>query len=127
MIEVLGNPKYKKVYISGPISGITNGNREQFAQYTEKFKNLNFEPVNPHTIHSDEFVNDLNTKLENKEITELEYWVAFMKPDIAKMMDCDIIAVLPKWETSKGANIEVYIAKSLFMPIIDATNLKELF
>ena len=43
------------------------------------------------------------------------------------MMNCDFLTVLNGWEKSKGANIEVYIARNLKMPIVDSVTLKELF
>ena len=114
MIEIVGNPKYKKVYLSGPITGMSNKNIEEFEKYEEKFRNLNFEVVNPHKLH---------TKEEEEKYT----WSQFMKVDIKAMMDCDFVAVLKGWEKSKGANLEVYIARNIEMPIIDAVNLKEIF
>ena len=50
-----------------------------------------------------------------------------MRRDIGAMTECDFIVVLKGWEKSKGANLEVYIARNLSMPIIDAITLKELF
>lgn len=127
MTEIIGNPKYKKVYLSGPITGKPNDNIEEFEKYKQKFKNLNYEVVNPHDLFTREFVDDLNRKLENKEITFEEYHDTFMRTDIKAMMDCDFVAVLNGYENSKGANIEVYIARNINMPIIDAVTLKEIF
>jgi len=127
MTEIIGNPKYKKVYLSGPITGKPNDNIEEFEKYKQKFKNLNYEVVNPHDLFTREFVDDLNRKLENKDITFEEYHGTFMRTDIKAMMDCDFIAVLNGYENSKEANIEVYIARNINMPIIDAVTLKEIF
>lgn len=123
MIEVIGNPKYKRVYISGPITGMPNENKEAFQKYEDKFRNIGLEPVNPHKLFTEKELIEFEKKLKNDE----ERWAAFMKKDIAELVNCDLIAVLPGWEKSKGANIEVRIARDLFMPIIDATNLQELF
>lgn len=114
MIEIVGNPVYKKVYLSGPITGMPNLNIDEFQKYEDKFKNLNFEVINPHKLHTEE---------ETKSFT----WSQFMKQDIKFMVECDFVAVLNGWEKSKGANLEVYIARNIDMPIIDATTLKELF
>lgn len=127
MIEIVGNPKYKKVYISGPMTGIVNLNIEEFKKYEDKFKNLNFEVVNPHNLFNKEEVDEMDLKLENKEISFEEYHGFFMRRDIKEMMNCDFIAVLKGYEKSKGANIEVYLARNINMPIVDAITLKELF
>lgn len=110
-MEVVGNPKYKKIYISGPITDMPNKNIDEFEKYEQKFNNLNFEVINPHKLHS---------PMQIESFT----WSDFMRADIKAMMDCDLVAVLPGWDKSKGANLEVYIARSLAMPIIDATNLQ---
>jgi nucleoside 2-deoxyribosyltransferase len=114
MIEIIGNKKYKKVYLSGPITGIANGNIIEFQKYEDKFVGLNFEVVNPHKLHT-------------KEETDNFKWHEFMKKDIKVLCECDFIAVLNDWEKSKGANLEVYIARNIQMPIICAVTLKELF
>ena len=114
MIEIVGNPKYKKVYLSGPITGIANLNIDEFQKYEDKFINLNFKVINPHKLHT-------------SEETETFKWHEFMRKDIKEMMQCDFVAVLSGWEKSKGANLELYIARNEEMPIIDAVTLKELF
>jgi len=114
MIEIIGSKKYKKVYLSGPITGKPNLNIDEFQKYEDKFKELNFEVVNPHKLHTEE---------ETKRFG----WHEFMRRDIKAMCDCDFVAVLNDWEKSKGANLEVYMARNVEMPIICAVTLKELF
>ena len=125
--EIIGNPKYKKVYLSGPITGKPNLNIDEFEKYEQKFKNLNFEVVNPHKLFNQEEIDKVNKMYENKEMTFEEYHSFFMRVDIKAMMDCDFIAVLNGHEKSKGANIEVYIARNINMPVINAVTLKEEF
>lgn len=127
MIEIIGNKKYKKVYISGPMTGIENLNKFEFKKYEEKFKNLNFEVINPHNLFSKDEVKLMDDLLKEKKITFEEHHSFFMKRDIKEMMNCDFLTVLNGWEKSKGANIEVYIARNLKMPIVDSVTLKELF
>ena len=50
-------------------------------------------------------------------------WVAFMKADIIELMKANIVAVLPGWEKSKGAYIEVELATKLGMTIVSAETL----
>jgi hypothetical protein len=40
-----------------------------------------------------------------------------MRRDIAELVTCDAIAALDGWERSRGASLEVYIAKALGMPV----------
>ena len=40
-----------------------------------------------------------------------------MRRDIAALMDCDGIMMLPGWEKSRGALIEHWVALELKMPV----------
>lgn len=44
-------------------------------------------------------------------------WERCMKTVLKAMMDCDALALLDNWKQSRGANLEVYLAKELRMPI----------
>ena len=46
-----------------------------------------------------------------------------MRRDIAPLMDCDTVATLPGWQESKGAQLEVLIAKHLGMTVVSAHDL----
>lgn len=116
---------FKKVYISGPIFGQQDGNKNAFKEAELKFNAMNFEAVNPHELHGIDWENQWNEKLSKREITVMEHWAGYMKTDIAALVKCDFLALLPNWESSKGANIEIAIAKSLGMPIINATDMQE--
>ena len=50
-------------------------------------------------------------------------WTDCMRRDIAALMDCDTVARLPGWHTSKGAQLEVLIAEHLGMPVVNAHDL----
>lgn len=127
MKEIIGNPKYKSVYIAGPISGIKNDNKEQFEEFQNKFIDLGFHVINPHDLHTDHNTRLMNKKLKSGEITEKEHHGYFMRVDLSEMCKCDLVAVLPEWEKSKGANIEVRTANDINIPVICAVTLKELF
>ena len=84
-----------KIYISGPMTGIENNNYPAF----ERAKNIiGKDAVSPHDIHEGE--------------TDLS-WSGYMKRDIKALMDCDAIVMLPGWSASKGANIELSLARVL--------------
>lgn len=127
MIEIVGNPKYKKVYISGPISKIDDDNIPEFEKYSKKLRDLGFDAINPHDLFMPWEIRELKQKVKDRIITEEEMWAICMKRDIPAMLECDFVAVLEGWNKSKGANIEVTLAKDLFMPIVSAETLQELF
>lgn len=52
-------------------------------------------------------------------------WNDCMRSAITKMLECDAISLLDGWENSKGAKIELEIAKKLSMPIYTPGTLVE--
>lgn len=114
MIEIINNPKFKKIYISGAITDMPNGNKFEFEKYENKFRVLGLEPINPHKLHTEEQIEKFT-------------WHDFMKSDIKALVDCDIVAVINGWQKSKGANLEVHIARHLEIPIVNADTLIEIF
>lgn len=47
-------------------------------------------------------------------------WIDFMRNDIAVLITCDEIHMLPDWKESKGANIEHDLALALGIKIVYA-------
>jgi len=86
-----------KVYISGPISGMPDGNRLEFALIERHLVTQGHTVVNPHRIAND------------------GSWNHAMRQDIKELMECDAICMLKGWSSSKGACLEYYLAKKLGM------------
>lgn len=96
-----------KIYISGPITGKKNLNREAFAQAAAAIRAAGHEAVNPH---------DLTAHLGDDAP-----WVEYMKVDIAALVACDAILLLYGWESSRGARLENKIARKLKLGRVTAT------
>jgi nucleoside 2-deoxyribosyltransferase len=92
-----------KVYISGPISGIANGNREAFELHADYLRQVGVEPINPHEV--------------TKHLPEGSEWIDFMRADISAMMEADAVLMLPEWLDSRGARIEFHLAFLLEIPV----------
>lgn len=92
----------QKIYLSGKISGLpiceAIKNFESAENQLKGFANI----VNPMRLRHD----------HDKS------WQSYMKKDIRALIDCDAIAMLPNYESSKGALIELNLAKSLGFEII---------
>lgn len=114
----------KVAYISGPISGLQNGNVEAFALAQKKLEEQDYIVVNPHEASKE--VYDKWAKLdcttqENKD----QMWKEFMIVDIRHLTLCTHVFVLPGWETSKGSNLEILIAQKLGLKIYNYKDFSE--
>lgn len=91
-----------RVYISGPMTGYPDLNRAAFRAAACRLRDLGHVPVDPSTA---------------PEITGAT-WADYMRADIAEMVTCEAVAVLPGWEASRGAVLEVHIAHALGMAVL---------
>lgn len=98
----------KKIYLSGKISG-TNDYEERFDAAEKKLKEAGFEIFNP--VKSGKW-------LERYLAPKVPTWIEYMKQAIKTMMNADYIYMLKGYKESKGARIELFIAKILQYEII---------
>lgn len=96
--------KPNSIYISGGISGKANSYTE-FAIAEEKINAIGFNTINPHELCMDIKRKDFNT--------EEQHWTACMKRCVAYLSQCETVITLHNWAESRGAKIEVAIAREL--------------
>ncbi|MEY5099624.1 MAG: hypothetical protein RJA36_2343 [Pseudomonadota bacterium] len=92
----------KRVYISGPMTGITDLNFPAFNLAATMLRTKGIEAVNPAEINPDSAMS----------------WEQCMRADIKALCDCDTLAMLPGWERSRGAHLEVHLAHRLGMRVV---------
>ena len=91
-----------KIYLSGKISGIEDSAFELFEEAEKDILIDGHEVVNP-------------IKLPHKHD---KTWEAYMKECVKALMDCDAVYALSNWKESKGARMEVKLAKKLNIRVI---------
>ena len=96
----------KRIYLSGPMTGLPNLNFPAFATMTTTLRDSGHAVTNPAELNPDG-----------------GSWNDCMRRDIAALMDCDTVATLPGWKESKGAQLEVLIAQHLGMTVVNAYDL----
>lgn len=114
----------KSLYIAGPIFGIENA-EQAFYDAEDHLGNLGYTIVNPLTIGNGDHSATLcwiraygkRTRYpEMRQDTSLHTWECYMKYDLAELLKCDGVALLPGWESSSGAFLEFTVARTLNMP-----------
>lgn len=101
-------PKRKRVYISGPMTGLTRREyMRRFAVAEVTLARLGYEPVNParFTVCTPWLFRLIGYRLT------LIY-------DLWQLSRCDAIAYQPNWSASPGANVEHRYAMSVGIPEI---------
>lgn len=90
---------FTRIYISGPITGMPDGNIKAFFDAAHKIRTKVAGAVtfNPY----------------EKRLLESSSWQEHMRMDIKMLMDCDGVCMLPGWQHSRGANLEHRIAVDL--------------
>ena len=92
-----------KIYISGGMTNIPNKNRSAFLNAEWGLVDTGYKTVNPWILDRDDKIS--------------KTYEEYIRRDIKALIDCDGIATLSGWKKSKGACLEVYIAKFLKMPV----------
>lgn len=92
-----------RFYIAGPMTGVKDLNFPAFHAAAKALRDAGYDVVNPAEVNADPTMP----------------WAECMKRDIAQLVACDAVVVLPGHETSRGARLEVHIAKALGMVVLN--------
>lgn len=97
-----------RVYISGPMKGKTNLNKEAFDEAAKLWEEAGCEVINPHDY-----------PLERRDgETDEELYERYMRQDFLLLGRCDTIHLLAGWSQSKGAISELKRARRLGITVL---------
>lgn len=93
----------KVIYISGPMTGLPEYNYPEFFRVQKLIEEQGDVAINP----------------ANTGVQEGWEWKQYLTKDLIDLLqgDVDSVVVLEGWENSKGARLEVHVAKELEIPI----------
>lgn len=94
------------IYLAGPMSGLEDYNYPAFDEAAASLRARGFDVENP---------------AENAAPL-CGSWAGYMRLSIVQMLSCDCVVFLPYWESSKGAQIEMSLAKGIGMPRYKASD-----
>lgn len=99
--------------------GMPSCNFPAFARYTAMLRERGHEVLSPAEL-------DLQSGFD-PEVPRSEVDIAFfMARDLPHVCQSEAVAVMPGWELSQGANIEVVVARMVGKKVVDADTLDEI-
>ena len=98
----------KRVYISGPMSGMPEHNFPAFNAEADRLRGLGYDVVNPV---------DINPNVGTP-------WQECLRQDLLALLTCDTLALLDGWTGSSGAHLEMHVAHRIGMCIVVARDIE---
>lgn len=93
----------KRVYLSGPMSGIKDHNRPAFREASKALRRHGVIVVSP-------------DELDEVDPAEGTSWEEYLSRDIPWVANAEAAVVLPGWEASRGTILELCIINTLKRP-----------
>lgn len=93
---------HPRIFICGPYTGHEEDADERFGDAQEKLTRFGYNVINP---------------MESCKGMDQSDWGACMRTTIALLLTCTGVALLDGWESSRGANVEVDLARALDLPV----------
>ena len=103
----LASARANRVYLAGPMTGIADFNYPAFNAMADQLRAAGYQVENP----------------ADHGIIPGAQWADYMAYDLTRLGLCGVIALLPGWERSEGAKLEVQIAHRLGMKTVNAHDL----
>ena len=112
-----------KVYVSGAITGLApEVAREAFAEACRRLSAQGHDPLNPYDIPPSAGCACPGVAPDDQAPAGGKHqWCCYLRGDIEGMLGCDAIYLLPGWERSHGARLELTVASAVGLQVILAT------
>ena len=94
------------LYLAGPMTGHPDYNRPAFHRAAAELRAAGYHIISP---------------AETPQPAANPTWADWTRASIKRMLNADGIALLPGWQESKGASLEVHIADELEIPVKTAS------
>lgn len=101
-----------KIYVAGPMSSVQDFNYPEFFRVANALRALGHEVINPAET------NGLTVEEALKDVVDNPMeWEDYMRLDLRSITQVEALCLLPGWQFSKGARLEIAVAKELNLPL----------
>jgi len=100
-------PSARQLYLAGPMAGLPDHNFPLFNRVASHLRNAG------HTVFNPAANDDGGVRRERS---------FYMRLDIPALLKSDALVLLPGWEQSRGASLEVWLAIDLGLPLYRCTD-----
>ena len=108
----------KQVYLAGPMRGYIDYNFPLFLRLGKELEEKGLKVFNPAQ-------NDIDRDGFNPKTDEARDFSYYMIQDLPAVCKSNAVLVLPGWEFSKGACLEVHVAKECDIPVFNIFDVLE--
>lgn len=120
----------RRIYIAGPMTGRPRFNFPAFDYATCLWRDAGWKVVSPADLTREIWRERFGTEFDpgNAEhvATTTPMYREFMAVDFAQLCGCDAIAMLPGSDRSRGATLELSVARALGLEVYDAETFQHL-
>ncbi len=95
------------LYFSGPMSGYRDHNFPAFHAAAKRLREMGYDVINPAEIEQENLLD----------------WSACLRNDLRELLRANAVVTLSGWQHSRGARLEVHVARALGMPVNDLASL----
>lgn len=106
-----------RLYLAGPMRGIPEFNFPAFNEATKRLREHGFDVWSPAE-------NDVEKDGFDPKTGTVASMAHYMERDLPEVCRADAVAVLPGWEKSQGATLEVHVCRQIGHPVVDAMTLE---
>lgn len=103
-----------RLYLAGPMTGYPDDNFRAFAEAAEALREKGFEVVAP---HEGDLSMDYDPRVQGPSFANPSFDLATaLSRDVEAVLGSDGVALLPGWQESPGALVEVLTAEGAGLP-----------